>query len=75
MTASGGKRIYNLNTPAGAKHSEAYLADDIAFFDGGGGHRVYVVPSQELVIVRTGAVNRPDFDDAILPNAILRGLK
>lgn len=75
MGESGGRRMYNRNTPFGARHSAPYLADDVVFFDGGGGHRVYVVPSQELVIVRTGAVNRPDFDDAALPNAILRGIR
>jgi CubicO group peptidase (beta-lactamase class C family) len=58
----------------GATHSAPYLADDVAFFDGGGGHRVYVVPSRRLVIVRTGTVNRADWDDAALPNAILAGL-
>ncbi len=72
---ANGKRTYNYNTTTGAKHSEPYLANDVRFFDGGGGHRVYVVPSQKLVIVRTGSENRPDWDDAILPNAILRGLK
>ncbi|MBL8630936.1 MAG: serine hydrolase [Rhodospirillaceae bacterium] len=70
-----GTRTYNANTLAGAKHSEPYLADDVRFFDGGGGHRVYIVPSQHLVIVRTGSENRPDWDDAALPNAILRGVK
>ncbi|MCB2108010.1 MAG: serine hydrolase [Rhodobacteraceae bacterium] len=72
---AGGKRNYNRNTPIGVTHSAPYLASDVVFFDGGGGHRVYVVPSKRLVIVRTGAVNRPDWDDAILPNAILRGLE
>jgi CubicO group peptidase (beta-lactamase class C family) len=71
---AGGKRFYNRNTPVGVLHSAPYLADDVVFFDGGGGHRVYVVPSRRLVIVRTGAVNRPDWDDAILPNALLQGL-
>ncbi len=75
MTDKGGQRIYNRSTPFGAKHSEPYLVDDIVFFDGGGGHRVYIVPSKQLVIVRTGAVNRPDWDDAILPNTVLGGLK
>lgn len=75
MTDKGGRRVYNRSTPAAAKHSEAYIANDVVFFDGGGGHRVYVVPSKQLVIVRTGAVNRPDWDDAALPNAILRGVK
>ena len=70
-----GKRFYNRNTPAGVTHSEPYLANDVRFFDGGGGHRVYIIPSQNLVIVRTGSVNRPDWDDAVLPNAVLRGVK
>ena len=71
---AGGLRRYNRNTPVGVKHSAPYLADDVVFFDGGGGHRVYVVPSRRLVIVRTGAVNRPDWDDAMLPNLLLAGL-
>jgi CubicO group peptidase (beta-lactamase class C family) len=71
---AGGKRFYNRNTPVGVRHSAPYLAADVVFFDGGGGHRVYVVPSRRLVIVRTGAVNRPDWDDAILPNSVLKGL-
>jgi CubicO group peptidase (beta-lactamase class C family) len=70
-----GKRFYNRNTATGATHSAPYIADDVRFFDGGGGHRVYIIPSQKLVIVRTGSVNRPDWDDAALPNAILRGVK
>jgi CubicO group peptidase (beta-lactamase class C family) len=71
---ASGKRIYNRNTAVSVRHSAPYLANDVVFFDGGGGHRVYVVPSRRLVIVRTGSVNRPDWDDAILPNAILQGL-
>lgn len=71
---AGGQRTYNRNTGVGTAHSAPYLADDVVFFDGGGGHRVYVVPSRRLVIVRTGAANRPDWDDAALPNAILAGM-
>jgi CubicO group peptidase (beta-lactamase class C family) len=74
MTPNGGVRRYNSNTPAGAKHSEPYLVSDMVFFDGGGGHRVYISPSEKLVIVRTGAVNRPDWDDAKLPNTILSSI-
>ena len=69
-----GKRIYNRSTPAGVVHSSPYTAADVVFFDGGGGHRVYIVPSRDLVIVRTGSVNRPDWDDAVLPNAVLADL-
>jgi CubicO group peptidase (beta-lactamase class C family) len=69
-----GKRIYNANTEIGALHSAPYRTSDVLFFDGGGGHRVYVVPSHQLVIVRTGRTNRPDWDDSILPNLILEGM-
>ena len=56
-------------------HSSApYLADDIVFLDGYGGQRVWIVPSRKLVIVRIGATLR-DWDDAPLPNMILKGLK
>ena len=41
--------------------------------DGFGGQRVYIVPSRQLVIVRTGA-QRQDWDDAALPNLIIRAL-
>jgi CubicO group peptidase (beta-lactamase class C family) len=57
-----------------ARHSAPYAAKDIVYLDGYGGERVYVVPSRGLVIVRTGAT-RDDWDDAILPNAVLAGLE
>lgn len=60
-------RFYNL-------HSERFAAPDVFFLDGLGNQRVYVVPSRELVILRTG---RPDtsWDDAMLPNLVIRGMK
>lgn len=66
-------RRYNRNTPAAVAHAAPYLADDVYFFDGGGGQRVYVVPSRRLAIVRTGQVRR-DWEDAYLPNTVLAGL-
>ena len=45
--------------------SEPYAADDIVFFDGFGGQRVYTSRSENLVIVRLGAL-RFDWDDARL---------
>lgn len=69
-----GKRRYNRNTQVAMTHSAPYLAEDVVFFDGGGGHRVYIVPSQKLVIVRTAARNRADWDDAKLPNLLLESL-
>ena len=69
----GKERKYNDKTVK-AFHSEPYVAADIRYVDGFGGQRVYIVPSQELIIVRTGEAQF-DWDDAILPNAILRALR
>ncbi len=66
-------RKYNPSSDFGVLHSEPYIADDVVFFDGFGGQRVYIVPSQELVIVRVGEM-RMDFDDAILPNRVMESL-
>jgi CubicO group peptidase (beta-lactamase class C family) len=55
-------------------HAEAFAAADVIYFDGMGGQRVYIVPSEQLVIVRTGAIAM-NWDDSRLPNLILRGIK
>ena len=68
----GKERKYNDKTVK-AFHSEPFVAEDIRYIDGFGGQRVYMVPSQELIIVRTGEAVF-DWDDAVIPNAILRGL-
>jgi CubicO group peptidase (beta-lactamase class C family) len=70
--APGGVRRYNSASELPARQSEPFLAPDVALLDGGG-LRVYIVPSQQLVIVRVGA-RRADWDDARLPNAILRAV-
>lgn len=60
-------------------HSEPYLAADLFMFDGNANQVVYVVPSERLVIVRTG--NAPprrdgtEWDNAFLPNTVLRGIE
>lgn len=54
--------------------SEPYSVDDIVFFDGFGGQRVYISRSLDLVIVRTGEV-QIDWDDAKLPNLVIEALK
>ncbi len=63
----------------GVLHSEPYLADDLFLFDGNGHQVVYIVPSEQLVIVRTGG--RPSrkeglqWDNAYIPNAVIRGIR
>jgi CubicO group peptidase (beta-lactamase class C family) len=69
----GTERKYNDKTVR-AYHSEPFVAQDMIFIDGFGGQRVYIVPSEQLIIVRTGMA-RIDWDDARIPNAILRGIR
>lgn len=58
-------------------HSEPYLADDLVLFDGNRNQVVYIIPSKELVILRTAlgrARTEPEWDNTYLPNTILRGM-
>ncbi len=57
-------------------HSEPYLAPDLYLFDGNSNQVVYIVPSQRLVILRTGNTPPPEprWDNARLPNLILGAL-
>ena len=69
------KRYYNdLNLGIGVPVSEPFNADDMVYFDGFGGQRVYISKSQDLVIVRTGDT-RMDWDDSALPNMVIESLK
>ena len=54
-------------------HSAPYLADDLFMFDGNSNQIIYMVPSQDLVIVRLGdnPSKDPPWDNAYLPNLIL----
>lgn len=60
-------------------HSEPYLADDVFLFDGNANQVVYVIPSENLVLLRVG--NNPpraagqEWDNAYLPNTIIRGIR
>jgi CubicO group peptidase (beta-lactamase class C family) len=59
-------------------HSEPYLAGDLALFDGNSNQVVYMVPSQQLVVLRVGGppprAEGKEWDNAFLPNAIIRGI-
>jgi hypothetical protein len=58
-------------------HSEPYATHDLFLFDGNGSQVVYVIPSLDLVIMRTGEYPPKDhpWDNSIVPNLIIRGLK
>jgi len=66
-------RAYNSRAGLRAYHSEPFAAADVTYFDGFGGQRVYIIPSADMVIVRTGSL-ATDWDDARLPNLLLAGL-
>lgn len=57
-------------------HSEPYAAEDLVLFDGNGNQVAYMVPSQDLVILRLGRWPPRDklWDNAVLPNLIIGGL-
>jgi len=67
-------RAYGPRSPVKMSNIEPYLAKDMVLFDGFGGERVYIAPSLDLVIVRIGEPSFA-FDDSIIPNDIIRGLK
>jgi CubicO group peptidase (beta-lactamase class C family) len=59
-------------------HSEPYLAADLFLFDGNANQVVYIIPSEQLVILRMGD-NPPrgegqEWDNTALPNTLLRGI-
>jgi CubicO group peptidase (beta-lactamase class C family) len=64
------KRQYSSENPIVVPHRAPYKADDVLFFDGFGGQRVYVVPSAGLTIARSGFVNF-NYDDSVIVNLLL----
>jgi CubicO group peptidase (beta-lactamase class C family) len=67
--------------PIGVLHSEPYAADDLFLWDGSGNQAMWIVPSRNLVVMRFGPMPKPkygekgEWDNSLIPNAILRGLK
>lgn len=64
------------NVPGGVLHSQPYKADDVSLFDGNSNQVVYMIPSENLVVLRMGHAPQrsPEWDNSILPNLILEGI-
>ena len=58
-------------------HSEPYAADDLFLFDGNANQVSFLVPSEDLIVMRMGAapLKEPRWDNAYLPNLVLRGIE
>ncbi|KPP96305.1 serine hydrolase [Erythrobacter sp. HL-111] len=67
------QRAYSAGNPVKVPHSEPFLAEDIVYFDGFGGQRVYVMPSRGLTVVRIGEVDLA-YDDSRIPNLLARAV-
>lgn len=67
------ERRYDPGVDAFVNYQSEPFAAPTFFLDGLHLQRVWVVPSRELVIVRTGGGD-PDWDEAHLPNLLIRGL-
>ena len=67
------ERKYNSSSPLAMKSARPFARDDVVFMDGAIGQRVYVIPSERLVIVRIGKSSM-GWDDSELPNRVLAGI-
>jgi CubicO group peptidase (beta-lactamase class C family) len=56
---------------------EPYATSDVFLVEGNGGNRLWIVPSLQMTILRTGRMPRnvADWDDARIPNLIIRGAR
>ena len=70
----GGIRRYVQDREQFAPHGPPIEADGVFFLEGGGFRTLYVIPGQELVILRLGYFH-PDWLTSTLPNLVLAGLK
>ncbi len=57
-------------------HGAPYLADDISMFDGNGNQVVWMIPSANMIVLRTGdpPPATPEWDNVRLPNLLLGGI-
>ena len=58
-------------------HSEPYLAADLFMFDGNSHQTAFIIPSADMIILRTGNWVPKDkvWDNSQLPNILLRGIE
>lgn len=63
-------RKYSQDSPFSVPAKAPFKASDVYYLDGSGAQRVYIVPSQQTVIVRIGKPSQT-WDDSALPNLIL----
>ena len=58
-------------------HSEPYLDEDLILFDGNSNQVVYMVPSQQLIVLRVGnsPPREPAWDNAFLANTVSLDLR
>lgn len=55
-------------------HREPYLDKDLVLFDGNSNQVVYMIPSQNMIVLRTGGRPPEDmpWDNTVLPNLLIR---
>ena len=58
-------------------HSEPYLANDLFMFDGNSHQTAYIIPSADMIILRTGnwVPKGKVWDNSQLPNILLNGIE
>ena len=69
-----GIRRYVQDRDQSAPHGPPIEAEGVFFLEGGGFRTMYVIPDEELVILRLGYFH-PDWLTSTLPNLILSGLR
>jgi CubicO group peptidase (beta-lactamase class C family) len=69
----GESRPYVQGSATGFPHGPPIAADDVLFFEGGGYRTLYIIPSEQLVILRLGYADQ-NWQTSALPNILLSGL-
>ncbi len=68
-------RTYFEDDPGVIPHKEPFVVDDVRMMEGGGFRVIFTVPSEDLMILRLGNSQHPDWDHSYLVNAYLRALR